>query len=120
VQTYGKIDSKFRFVILAAKRAKQLLRGAKVKIKTKTRNPIRIAQLEVREGVIDYEILKTAGENLLPTDEQVFTPDDDGADLDVGAGSDEEDYEEESEREEGEEEEEESSEEGGGEEREDE
>jgi len=58
LQTYGKIDSKFRFVILASKRAKQLLHGAKVKIKTKSRNPIRIAQIEVKAGVVDYEIIQ--------------------------------------------------------------
>ncbi|MCX7973257.1 MAG: DNA-directed RNA polymerase subunit omega [Candidatus Aminicenantes bacterium] len=49
--------SRFQFVLLAAKRAKQLLKGAKPKIKTKSRNPIRIAQEEVKLGLIDYEIL---------------------------------------------------------------
>ena len=53
----NKPDSRFQFVILAAKRAKQLLKGAKPKIRTKSRNPIRIAQEEVRLGLIDYEIL---------------------------------------------------------------
>lgn len=53
----NKPDSRFQFVILAAKRAKQLLKGAKPKIKTKSRNPIRIAQEEVRLGLIDFEIL---------------------------------------------------------------
>ncbi len=50
-------ESRFQFVILAAKRAKQLLKGAKPKIKTKSRNPIRIAQEEIKMGLIDYEIL---------------------------------------------------------------
>ena len=59
MQTYGKIDSKFRFVILASKRAKQLLKGAKVKVKTKSKNPIRIAQIEVKAGVVDYEIIQS-------------------------------------------------------------
>jgi DNA-directed RNA polymerase omega subunit len=58
LQTYGKIDSKFRFVILASKRAKQLLRGSKVKVKTKSKNPIRIAQIEVKAGLVDYEIIQ--------------------------------------------------------------
>jgi len=56
----NKPDSRFQFVILAAKRAKQLLKGARPKIKTKSRNPIRIAQEEVRLGLIDFEILATA------------------------------------------------------------
>jgi DNA-directed RNA polymerase subunit omega len=51
------IDSKFRFVILAAQRAKQLLKGERPKIKSKNRNPIRIAQEEVKSGAIKYEIL---------------------------------------------------------------
>jgi DNA-directed RNA polymerase omega subunit len=91
LQTYGKLDSKFRFVIVASKRAKQLLKGAKVKIRTKSRNPIRIAQAEVREGLVDFDILQARPEDLLETDEQVFTPDDEIDDLDgsAGAGDDE-------------------------------
>ena len=51
-----EIDSKFRYVIIASKRAKQLLKGAKPKVKTRTRNLIRIAQEEVKRGLIQYEI----------------------------------------------------------------
>ena len=58
MERYGDLDSKFRFVILAAKRAKQLLQGSKPKIKTKSKNLIRIAQAEVRAGLIDYEIIQ--------------------------------------------------------------
>jgi len=73
VETYGNIDSKFRFVIVASKRAKLILKGAKVKIKTKTRNPIRIAQLEVKNGLVEYDILKTRAEDLLDIEEPVFS-----------------------------------------------
>ncbi len=59
MEDIGNIDSKYRYVILAAKRAKQLLKGAKPKVKTKTRNLIRIAQTEVSSGLIDFEILPT-------------------------------------------------------------
>ena len=55
-KTYGDVDSKFKFVIIASKRAKELLKGAKPKIKSKSKRLIRIAQEEVREGLIDYEI----------------------------------------------------------------
>ena len=65
------IDSKFRFVILAAKRAKQLLHGDKPKIKTKAKNPIRIAQEEVRFGVVDYDIVE-------PKVEESREPEDEG------------------------------------------
>jgi len=51
-----RIDSKFRYVIIASKRAKQLLKGAKPKVKTRSRNLIRIAQEEVNRGLIQYEI----------------------------------------------------------------
>jgi len=40
-------------------RAKQLLGGAKPRIKSKSKNLIRIAQEEVRQGLVDYEIVKT-------------------------------------------------------------
>jgi len=75
LQTYGKIDSKFRFVILASKRAKQLLRGAKAKVKSKSKNPIRIAQIELKEGLVDYEILQSKHENILEAEEQVLSVD---------------------------------------------
>jgi len=56
-KTYGDVDSKFKFVIITSKRAKELLKGAKPKIKSKAKSLIRIAQEEVREGLIDYEIV---------------------------------------------------------------
>jgi len=58
LERYGNLDSKFSFVILASKRAKQLLQGSKPKIKTKSKNLVRIAQAEVRAGLIDYEIIQ--------------------------------------------------------------
>jgi DNA-directed RNA polymerase subunit omega len=70
VETYGKLDSKFRFVIVAAKRAKQILNGSKPRVKSKTRNPIRIAQIEVKDGLVEYDILKTRAEDLLDIEEQ--------------------------------------------------
>lgn len=69
---FGNVDSKFRFVILASKRAKQLLKGAKPKVKSKSRNPIRIAQSEVRSGVIEFEILPTQKEEYQEQEERVF------------------------------------------------
>jgi DNA-directed RNA polymerase omega subunit len=75
LETYGKIDSKFRFVIVASKRARQILNGSKVRIKTKTRNPIRIAQIEVKEGLVEFDILKTRTDDLLDIEEQVILAD---------------------------------------------
>jgi DNA-directed RNA polymerase omega subunit len=59
-----EIDSKFRFVIIAAKRAKQLLNGAKPKVKSKSRNLIRVAQEETEQGVIGFNIIKSQKEEL--------------------------------------------------------
>jgi DNA-directed RNA polymerase subunit omega len=50
-------DSKFRFIIVAAQRAKQLLKGERPKIKSKYKNQIRVAEEEVRSGAVQYEIL---------------------------------------------------------------
>ena len=84
---FGNIDSKFRFVILASKRAKQLLKGAKPKVKSKSKNPIRIAQIEVRSGVIEYEILPTQKEESQEQEDRVFVGEglhDEGPETDEG------------------------------------
>ncbi len=72
MDAFGNIDSKYRFIILAAKRAKQLLKGAKPKIETKSKNPIRIAQAEVRNGLVDYEIIPTRMEDVPEREDRVF------------------------------------------------
>lgn len=72
MKTFGDVDSKFRFVILAAKRAKQIIRGAKPRIKTKSKNPIRIAQNELRVGAVDYEIIQQKKDEALEPEDQVF------------------------------------------------
>ena len=51
------IGSKYRFIIIAAERAKQLQGNAKPKIKTKSTKPAYIAMREVEEGVISFEII---------------------------------------------------------------
>lgn len=84
---FGKIDSKFRFVILASKRAKQLLRGAKPRVKSKSRNPIVLAQLEIREGAVDYEILQSKKDDLVEPEEQVLAVDDGADDFEDAGGA---------------------------------
>jgi len=78
LKNYGDIDSKFRFVIVAAKRAKSILKGSKPKIKTKSKNAIRIAQREVKEGLVDFEILQPKKDELLEADDKVFLGEDIG------------------------------------------
>jgi DNA-directed RNA polymerase subunit K/omega len=69
---FGNIDSKYRFIILASKRAKQLLKGAKPKIRGKSKSLIRIAQAEVRAGLIEYEIIPARMDDVPERDERVF------------------------------------------------
>ena len=50
------IGSKYRFIIIAAERAKQLQNNAKPKIKIKSTKPAHIAMREVELGLINFEI----------------------------------------------------------------
>ena len=52
------IDSKFRLAILAAKRAKQLVNGAKRKVDMRAENPLTIAIEEINSGKINFHILE--------------------------------------------------------------
>jgi DNA-directed RNA polymerase omega subunit len=72
LDAFGNIDSKYRFIILAAKRAKQLLRGAKPKVQGKSKSLIRIAQAEVRAGLIEYEIIPARMDDVPEREERVF------------------------------------------------
>ncbi len=72
MKTSNEIDSKFRFVILAAKRAKQLLRGSKPRLKSKSKNPIRLAQLEVAKGLVHYDIVEPKKEKVTKPEEEGF------------------------------------------------
>lgn len=51
------IDSKFRLAILVARRAKQLIGGAKRKVDVKAENVLTIALEEFRQGKIDFDVL---------------------------------------------------------------
>jgi DNA-directed RNA polymerase subunit omega len=57
VHNLNGIDSKFRLAILVARRAKQLIGGARRKIEIKTDNPLTVAMEEFRQGKIDFNVL---------------------------------------------------------------
>jgi DNA-directed RNA polymerase subunit omega len=57
------VDSKFRFILVAAKRARQLQAGAKPLIQTPTKKVTRVAQLEVEAGLVPFEVLVPASNN---------------------------------------------------------
>jgi DNA-directed RNA polymerase subunit omega len=53
-----EFDSKFRFILVAAQRAKQLQNGAPAKIETTSSKATRIAIKETELNLIQYEILE--------------------------------------------------------------
>ncbi|MFW6124025.1 MAG: DNA-directed RNA polymerase subunit omega [Acidobacteriota bacterium] len=57
MDSHKDIDSKYKFILLVSKRARQLLKGAKPKIKSKSKSLIRIAQEEIQRGVVDFRVL---------------------------------------------------------------
>jgi DNA-directed RNA polymerase subunit omega len=58
--------SKFRLAILAARRAKQLINGARKRVDMKAENPLTIALEEIRQGKIDLlNFNEDTHENLL-------------------------------------------------------
>jgi DNA-directed RNA polymerase subunit K/omega len=72
LKNYGDIDSKFRYVILASLRAKQLLKGSKPRIRSKSKNLIRIAQEEVKKGLVDYTIIQPKEDELPESKDEMF------------------------------------------------
>jgi DNA-directed RNA polymerase subunit omega len=50
------VDSKFRFIAVAAQRAKQLQIGAKPRVDTRSRKSTRIAMQEVLAGTVSWEL----------------------------------------------------------------
>ena len=58
-------DSNYRYILVAARRARQLQGGAPPVIETSSRKPCRIAQDEIRAGKVKWvipELPKSAGE----------------------------------------------------------
>jgi DNA-directed RNA polymerase subunit omega len=51
-------ESKFMMILLAAKRARQIQGGAKPLVHTIARKPTRIAQEEIKAGVLPFEVLQ--------------------------------------------------------------
>ena len=57
-RTQPEMDSKYRLIIVAAKRSKQLQRGARprIDIDPQKHKPTRIALEEVQQGQVNFEI----------------------------------------------------------------
>lgn len=52
-----RLDSAYRLVILAAKRSKELQRGAPVRVESPARKSTTLAIQEVKRGMVDFDIL---------------------------------------------------------------
>ncbi|MFZ4983899.1 MAG: DNA-directed RNA polymerase subunit omega [Blastocatellia bacterium] len=59
---HGFIDSKYRKILIAAKRSKQLQRGAKARVSINSVKPTRIAIEEVEQGKIEFEVFERSEE----------------------------------------------------------
>jgi DNA-directed RNA polymerase subunit omega len=57
------LDSKFRFILVAAKRARQLQSGARPLVQTQTKKVTKVAQMEVEGGLVPIETLEPATPN---------------------------------------------------------
>lgn len=49
------MDSKFRYVLVVAERAEQLLRGARAKVEVGQAKPTRVAQEEIDRRLVDWD-----------------------------------------------------------------
>lgn len=50
-------DSKFRFILVAAKRARQLHAGARARVQTPYKKTTKIAVAELEAGLVPFEML---------------------------------------------------------------
>ena len=60
IRNIGKIDSKYRFVIVAAKRTRQLQAGSAPLIELPGRKTTQVAQEEVSRGMVEFEVKEDA------------------------------------------------------------
>jgi len=54
----NNIDSKFRYILISAKRARQLQSGARPLVQTPTKRATKVAQQEVTAGLVPFEIIE--------------------------------------------------------------
>jgi len=72
LKEFSEIDSKFRYVIVAALRAKELLNGAKPKLESSSKNLIRVAQEEVKSSLIEYRFVEPGQEAKHEREDDIF------------------------------------------------
>jgi DNA-directed RNA polymerase omega subunit len=60
--SYDNIDNRFLFVLVAAKRALQLQKGARPRVEIGTKKPTVVAELEVLNNKVNYQLPAAAKE----------------------------------------------------------
>lgn len=55
-QTVNKVDSKYRKILIAAKRSKQIQNGARPRVHLPNAKATRVALAEIDRGLINFEI----------------------------------------------------------------
>jgi DNA-directed RNA polymerase subunit omega len=63
-----EVDSKFRFITVAAQRAKQLQNGAKPRVDVRSRKPTRIAMQEVLAEAVSWDMKDETPPAALPAE----------------------------------------------------
>lgn len=63
-------DSKFRFIVVSAARAKHLLNGAPPKIDPRGRKPATVAIREVEAGLVEFKQIPLAAPDAPPEDDE--------------------------------------------------
>ncbi len=58
--TLPDIDSKYRKILIAAKRSKQLQKGARPRVTLTNAKPTRVALEELERGLVDFELTEKA------------------------------------------------------------
>jgi DNA-directed RNA polymerase subunit omega len=61
-------DSKYRYIHVAARRARQLQSGAPALVKSSSKKASRVAQDEVNSGLIGYSVEDATAAPLMPAD----------------------------------------------------
>jgi DNA-directed RNA polymerase subunit K/omega len=93
------MDSKFRYVLVVAERAEQLLRGARAKVEILGAKPTRVAQEEIDRQLVDWDYGPAPVEEIEEALDvsAAETSDEAAEELEAAEGSAEETEEEESE-----------------------
>jgi DNA-directed RNA polymerase subunit omega len=80
MELFKGFDSNYRYILVAARRARQLQGGAKPMVDTQSRKPCRIAEQEIQASKVNWfipEKPKTAAESASEALDKAMTPETD-------------------------------------------